>query len=156
MRRTGRRRRWRWRCEQCPVCLSVRMALAVGSCWIDAWPLAAPACGGAGLGQSAVWCVWSGVWRQRCVVRRVDGGRGVEAIARGIVEPRESTAASQGGRWEQRRVRRREGVSGRRPRDARLLTTINKQESVMLMVDTRIFTIYQIVILEYWRQLITS
>ena len=36
----------------------------------------------------------------------------------------------------------------------RLLTTINKQESVM--VDTRIFTIYQIVILEYWRQLITS
>ena len=31
---------------------------------------------------------------------------------------------------------------------ARLLTTINKQESVM--VDTRIFTIYQIVILEYW------
>ena len=37
---------------------------------------------------------------------------------------------------------------------ARLLTTINKQESVM--VDTRIFTIYQVVILEYWRQLITS
>ena len=34
------------------------------------------------------------------------------------------------------------------------LTTMNKQESVM--VDTRIFTIYQIVILEYWRQLITS
>ena len=32
---------------------------------------------------------------------------------------------------------------------ARLLTTINKQESVM--ADTRIFAIYQIVILEYWR-----
>ena len=52
----------------------------------------------------------------------------------------------------------REAVQGRflstfRCAAPRLLTTINKQESVM--VDTRIFTIYQILILEYWRQLIT-